>query len=55
MSEEEFAEFKNKMDKGFGYGYRGRYGDSYEKCNCGEKGKDECDCESTEKKEETIK
>ena len=55
MSDEEFKEFKSKMDTGFGYGYRGRHADRYEKCNCGEKIKTESDSESTEKKEETTK
>lgn len=55
MSEEDYAAFKSKMEKGFGYGYHGRYSDHYEKCNCGEKSASECDCETSEKKEETTK
>ena len=55
MSDEEFAEFKNKMDKGFGYGNRGRHADSFKKDNPGEKGKRESDSESADKKEETTK
>ena len=55
MSDEEFMEFKNKMDKGFGYEYRGRHADCYEKSKGGEKSKAESYNESTEKKEETIK
>jgi hypothetical protein len=55
MSEEEFAEFKNKMGKGFGYGFRDRnYGDNG-KCNCEGKSDAERNTEPTEKKEETTK
>jgi hypothetical protein len=51
MSEEEFNEFKNKMDKGFEFGYRGRFEDDYHKCKCDGKS----DSDSTAKKEDTGK
>ncbi len=53
MSEEEYSEFKNKMDKGFRQGYWGRNPEGYQKCRCGEKNETQDD--STSKKEETIK
>ena len=55
MSDEEFAEFKNKMDKGFGSGRRSRHADSYKKDNHGEKGNAESGSESADKKEDTSK
>ena len=55
MSEEEFTEYKEKMNKGFGYGFYGRNSEGYRKCKCGEKSETECNCEPTEKKEETTK
>jgi hypothetical protein len=55
MSEEEFTEFKNKMNKGFGYGFRGRYDGDYGKCNCEGKSEAEHNDKPEEKKEETIK
>ena len=55
MSEEEFTEFKNKMNKGFGNGQWGKYSEDYRKCKCGVKREEECDCNSTEKKEENTK
>ena len=55
MSEEEFAEFKNKMDKGFEYGFHGRNYRSDKKCNCQEKDEATTESNSSEKKEETTK
>ena len=55
MSEEEFTEFKNKMNKGFGYGFRGRYDGDYGKCNCEGKSEAERNTEPADKKEETTK
>jgi len=52
MSEEEFTEFKGKMDKGFGHGYRGRHSDRYEKSNSGDKEKAENNSAASDKKEE---
>ena len=49
MSEEEYTEFKTKMDKGFGYW--GRNPEGYDRCRCS--GKSEGDSAST--KEETTK
>lgn len=51
MSEEEFNEFKNKMDKGFEFGNRGRFEDEYHKCKCEGKSDDD----STAQKEDTGK
>jgi len=55
MSDEEFREFKSNMDKGFGYGFRGRHADSSEKSDFTDKSKADSNSESTEKKEETTK
>ena len=53
MSEEEFTEFKNKRE--MGYGNWGRNSENYRKCQFGEKSEAECDCDSNSKKEETTK
>ena len=37
MSEEEYTEFRTKMDKGFGYSYHGSRGNGYDRCGCGTK------------------
>jgi hypothetical protein len=55
MSEEEYAGFKNKMEKGFGYGFRGRNDGDYGKSNHESKSETGNNTESTEKKEETTK
>jgi len=55
MSEEEFTEFKNKMDKGFEYGFHGRNYRSDKKCNCQENDEAATESNSSEKKEETPK
>ena len=55
MSEEEYAGFKNKMGKGFGYGFRGRNEGDYGKSNHESKSETGNNTESTEKKEETTK
>jgi len=53
MSEEEYAEFKTKMEKGFGYW--GRNSESYGKCRCGDKSETQSNSDSTSGKEETTK
>jgi len=55
MSEEEFTEFKGKMDKGFGHGYRGMHSDRYEKSNSGDKEKAENNSAASDIKEEPTK
>jgi len=55
MSEEEFTEFKNKMDKGFGFDFHGRNYGRNKDCNCRENNEAAGDSDSGEKKEETTK
>jgi hypothetical protein len=55
MSEEDYTAFKSKMEKGFGFGNRGRHFGDHDRCNCGEKSATDCNCNTTEKKEETTK
>jgi len=55
MNDEEFSEFKNKMDKGFGYGFRGRNFGYDKKRKYGEKNEPSSDTDSNDTKEETTK
>jgi hypothetical protein len=54
MSEEEYTEFKNNMDKGFGFGYHGGRQDGYDGCGCGNKSKTDVNSDSATKKEDTT-
>jgi len=55
MSEEEFTEFKDNMDKGFGFSFRGSKYGSDKKYNNQAKNEAPTDSDSNEKKEETTK
>ncbi|MDD4968156.1 MAG: cytochrome C oxidase subunit IV family protein [Paludibacter sp.] len=54
MSDEEFTEFKNNMNTGFGRGRWGKDSESYDRCRCGKKSAADCDCDTTDKKEDTT-
>jgi hypothetical protein len=54
MSEEEYSVFKDNMKKGFGHGYPGGRSYNDDRCECGKKRKEDCNCDTKTPNQDTT-